>query len=225
VEGLGHVDCRELADLAAELALGAVTGRERAEAAAHLERCAACRERVGRLMTTGERLVGLLPGTEPPPGFEARAMAWTGPDDHPGPGGRPHRARRMLAVVVATLAAAMAGLGGGWGMRAAGRAPAAALLSSAALISAGRQPAGTVFAYRGSPRWLYMSVDLRAGNGTVTCQVVGLGRHVTAVGSFWLTDGYADWGSPIPADIRQLAGVRLITPGGAVLATASFPRG
>jgi hypothetical protein len=73
-EELGRMDCGELADIAAELALGAVTGRERAQALAHLDQCRACRERVGRLMTTGERLLALLPGIEPPPGFETRVL-------------------------------------------------------------------------------------------------------------------------------------------------------
>jgi hypothetical protein len=68
------MSCRELADVAAELALGSLTGRERAEALAHLECCAACRELVARLMTTGEKLLGLLPMIEPPPGFETRVL-------------------------------------------------------------------------------------------------------------------------------------------------------
>jgi hypothetical protein len=235
---MGRLDCGELADIAAELALGAVTGRERAEAVAHLDRCAACRERVGRLMVTEERLVGLLPGADPPSGFEARVAERTGPagqDPGPGPGPRRRlapepggagRIRRLLAAAVITLAAAIAGLGTGWGMRGAGppTAGAGALLSSAVLLSASRHPAGTVFAYRGSPPWLYMSVDLPRKNGTVICQVIGKGRHVTDVGSFRLTDGYGDWGSPVPAVAGPLADVRLISPGGAVLATASFSR-
>jgi hypothetical protein len=223
VEGLGRVDCGELADLAAEIALGAVTGRERAEAVAHLGRCAACRERVGRLMITEERLVGLLPAAEPPPGFEARVAERTGPvGQDPGPG-RVSRTRRVLAAAVVTVAAALAGLGTGWGMHAAAPAPAAPLLSSAVLFSADREPAGTVFAYQGSPRWLYLSVNLPPDNGTVICEVAGKGRRLTAVGSFRLTDGYGAWGGPVAAGAGPLDGVRLISPGGAVLATAGFP--
>jgi VIT1/CCC1 family predicted Fe2+/Mn2+ transporter len=58
----------------AELALGALTGRERAEALAHLEHCLACQEKVRRLMTQGEKLLELLPAAEPPPGFEHRVL-------------------------------------------------------------------------------------------------------------------------------------------------------
>lgn len=66
--------CAELADVAAELALGVLTGRERAAALAHLDTCDACREEVRQLMATGEQLVELLPPAEPPAGFETRVL-------------------------------------------------------------------------------------------------------------------------------------------------------
>ena len=59
---------------AAELALGVLTGRERAQALAHLDHCPSCREEVRQLTATGEGLLGLLPSVEPPAGFEARVM-------------------------------------------------------------------------------------------------------------------------------------------------------
>jgi anti-sigma factor RsiW len=66
--------CAELADVAAELALGVLTGRERAAALAHLDTCDACREEVRQLMATGEQLLELLPPAEPPAGFETRVL-------------------------------------------------------------------------------------------------------------------------------------------------------
>jgi hypothetical protein len=66
--------CAELADVAAELALGVLTGRERAMAVAHLDECDACREDVRQLMATGEQLLELLPSAEPPAGFETRVL-------------------------------------------------------------------------------------------------------------------------------------------------------
>jgi len=41
---LGEMGCAGFAGVAEELAFGVLTGRERAEALAHLDRCAACRE-------------------------------------------------------------------------------------------------------------------------------------------------------------------------------------
>ncbi len=71
---LNDMTCAELADVAAELALGVLTGRERAVAIAHLDKCDACREDVRQLMATGEQLLELLPPAEPPAGFETRVL-------------------------------------------------------------------------------------------------------------------------------------------------------
>ena len=57
---LNDMTCAELADVAAELALGVLTGRERAMAIAHLDRCDECREHVRQLMATGEQLLELF---------------------------------------------------------------------------------------------------------------------------------------------------------------------
>jgi hypothetical protein len=101
----GDMGCDEFADVAAELALGVLMGRERADALAHLERCGACRETVRQLTMTGEQLLELLPAVEPPAGFENRVMARLGiaVPDVPGPaeGGKASSRRRTRRVVKA----------------------------------------------------------------------------------------------------------------------------
>lgn len=92
-----EMTCAELADVAAELALGVLTGRERAMAVAHLDTCDACREDVRQLMATGEQLLELLPPAEPPAGFETRVLARLGlpaPSQEPGPSQEPARPRQ-----------------------------------------------------------------------------------------------------------------------------------
>jgi Putative zinc-finger len=249
---LNEMGCAEFADAAAELALGVLTGRERARALAHLDWCEACRENVRQLTVTGEELVGLLPALEPPAGFETRVMERLGlatpapaPAGHLSParrfgrnlagwvaggwmgGAGPGRPRRLLAAAAAAVAVVVAGLGG-WGLRAATSSPPASPLSSAALLTASHQTAGTIYFYDSGSRWLYMSVDIgpgsgAAGNGTVICQAVGPDGHVTTIGSFQLTGGYGYWGSPDPVTNGPLTGARLVTTTGAVLATATFP--
>lgn len=71
---MNEMSCAMLADVAAELALGVVTGRERADAIEHLDRCETCREDVRKLMATGDELLGLLPPVGPPAGFETRVL-------------------------------------------------------------------------------------------------------------------------------------------------------
>ncbi|MGP7997845.1 MAG: hypothetical protein ACLPKI_11045 [Streptosporangiaceae bacterium] len=272
-----EMSCQEFSGVAAELALGVLTGRERADALAHLDHCDACRETVRQLTMTGEGLVGLLPGLEPPPGFETRVMERIGlaaPAPSPasrvswvhrfsragrkaaspaGPGravpgragpGRagPGRAvpdpagpdpaapaqrwyagrtRRMLAAAAVVLAVVAGGLGG-WGLRGGTSSPASTQLNSGTLLSASHHTVGKIFLYQGSPRWVYMSVDMPAGNGTVVCQMESAGGHISTVGSFRLTDGHGYWGSPAPQTSGQLTGARLVSPDGTVLATASF---
>jgi hypothetical protein len=276
--------CAELADVAAELALGVLTGRERALAVAHLDKCDACREDVRQLMATGEQLVELLPPAEPPAGFETRVLErlglpvpapgpvellQTGRERQPrrrplargrvranagqpgsarssasGPGGtaarpggpgttpggprRPGRVRRALAATAIGLAVIAAGLGG-WRIG-AGTSPApapptaAAPLTSASLLSVTHQDVGNIFLYSGAQRWLYMSVDLGAGDESVTCQVVGTDGRVTTVGKFQLAGGYGGWGTPDPGNAGTLRGARLVAANGTVLASATFTR-
>jgi len=270
---LNDMTCAELADVAAELALGVLTGRDRAVAIAHLDKCDACREDVRQLMATGEQLLELLPPAEPPAGFETRVLerlglpvppqggargsmypqlisrreenprhrgrgrSGTRPNagrpsaDQPGasparPGGtrRPGRMRRVLAATAIGLAVIAAGLGG-WrvGVGASASASSAAgPLSSAELLSATHQSVGNVFLYSGTPRWLYMSVDMDSGEGVVRCQVVGTDGRVTTIGSFRLDGGYGAWGSPDPGNVGALASARLVSANGTVLATATF---
>jgi hypothetical protein len=245
------MDCGEFSDVAAELALDVLTGRERADALAHLERCDACRETVRQLAMTGEELVGLLPAAEPPPGFETRVLDRIGIAPGTPSRGRarrlpsvsrllvrpwrqqqqqPRRPRRLLAVGATALTVIAAGLGG-WGLGTAGSpahsqvsasARSHVPLSSAALMSANHRMVGTVFYYSGAEPWMYMSVDVPLGNATVTCQLKGPNGHYTTVGSFRVSADYGAWGGPSPWPGAHVTGARILGPDGKVLAAARF---
>jgi anti-sigma-K factor RskA len=233
---LNEMGCEEFADVAAELALGVLTGRERAQALMHLDQCEACRENVRQLTMTGEELLGLLPSSEPPPGFETRVMERIGlATASPGP--RPvsqisqarHfgwnrtviRSRRMLAAAAVVLTIAVSGIGG-WGLHAATSHPSTSALRSATLLSATHQSVGQVFVYNGSSWWMYMSVATNSGNINVTCELEGTDGRITTVGSFKLVDGYGYWGSPVPSNVGQVTGARLVSTDGTVVASASI---
>jgi hypothetical protein len=231
--------------MAAELALGVLTGRDRAAAIAHLEKCKAWREDVRQLMAAGGQLFELLRPAEPPAGFETRALERLGmpapprgrSEPRPLPrsghrrrqrapaqgGARPGRVRRALAATAMGLAVIAAGLGG-WRISAGPSppSPAAARLTSATLLSATRGSVGNVFLYSGTPRWLYLDVDLGSGHDSVTCQVVGADGRASTVGTFQLEDGYGAWGSPDPGNVGPPVAARLLSANGAVLATATF---
>lgn len=246
-----EMDCAGLAGVAAEVALGVLTGRERAQAIAHLDRCDACREDVRQLMATSEGLLSLLPAAEPPAGFETRVLdrlglpAAAGREDDAraarsrharprrAPGARgAHGARRLVAAAAVALAVIGAGAAG-WGMGTATASrqgsPAASQgpLTSAALLTASHQNVGQVFVYQGGQgqggqQWMYMSVDLPSGDGRVTCQVVAADGRVTTVGSFRLAGGYGSWGRAGSWGGGTVRAAHLLAADGTVLATATF---
>jgi hypothetical protein len=64
--------CDEFRNLAAEVALGILSGAERADALGHMEHCVSCRVLVEGLAQTGDSLLLLAPEADPPMGFESR---------------------------------------------------------------------------------------------------------------------------------------------------------
>ncbi len=70
--------CGESESWASELALGLLSGPDRASALSHLAGCPSCREQVDDLARVADRLLLLAPDDEPPAGFESRVLAAVG---------------------------------------------------------------------------------------------------------------------------------------------------
>ncbi|OIJ92638.1 hypothetical protein [Streptomyces monashensis] len=242
--------CERLREIGAELALGVLPGRERAEALAHLDRCADCREYVRQLILVGDRLVGLLPGREPPLGFETRAarrLAQQAGASEPAAGafgratrdlrGRAKRARMRLAAVAAalTIAVGFAGWGIGTAVEnvvASSGPPTEAepmLVGNMVSTASGGGTVGEVYAHPGSPGWVFVSVALTGPHasysGRVTCVLEHSDGTTVRVGDFPLSGGHGEWGVSAPGDLSTLSGARLTTLDGAVLATAHLRTG
>jgi len=69
------MDCAVFQDAAAELALGILTGPDRAAALKHMECCASCQAEVASLAAAADRLLDLVPARGAPDGFESRMAA------------------------------------------------------------------------------------------------------------------------------------------------------
>jgi hypothetical protein len=238
--------CEEFEDLSAELALGVLEGRERAEALDHVAHCDHCRAELLALGVVADRLVELTPSAEPPAGFETRVMARLTPSASDttatsrasvtpstiGPsmlGAATARRQARPAVLRGALAAALAvaiGLGG-WAIGHQGSAApataAAGLHPRVASFVAGRHTVGLVVAYGGSNPWVAMSVvDSGLGNRVVTCELVERDGATPAVGSYALAAGYGYWGAAIPVAPAAISGVRLVDAAGVTVAAATF---
>ncbi|MEU6080966.1 hypothetical protein [Streptomyces sp. NPDC047108] len=233
------ITCEELRNgLGTELALGILPAQERAAAIAHLDHCPGCREHIEQLTLTADGLLGLLPGSEPPVGFEKRVLNRL---EVPGKRQLQQRRRNRLRLAAAAAAIAAAFGFGGWAIGDATAGPPAPTASAPATqhgllqadLTSGGDRVGEIFAHPGSPGWIYMSVALDSGgtsgygpasppSGKVTCQLERTDGTTTDVGSYPLKDGRGYWGGPAPVDADTVSGARLVSEDGAVLATAHF---
>jgi hypothetical protein len=108
-------DCQRLDAIADELAVGLLTGVDRAWALEHLEDCHACRTEVATLTEVADAVLLLAPGRSPDAGFEQRivtrvSQAAGGSSVDGGARAvrvisrRPHRLRRALAAAAVVAA-------------------------------------------------------------------------------------------------------------------------
>ena len=107
---LHHDGCDWLREVAPDVALGLLTGEERAAALAHLERCDACRAEVAALAGAADEILLAAPEATPPAGFDRRVLAALA--EHPATAERQaalpgHRRRRRATAAVALAVAAV----------------------------------------------------------------------------------------------------------------------
>ena len=226
-------ECGRYAEEIAELALGISTGRQRARALAHLAACPRCHAEMEQLSLAADSLLGVVPGIEPPLGFEVRLMERLGAGR-----GRRHSVRRqwltwrasLALACLALLVALGAGVGAGWlarggsqpGRSSFGTAPGGRV-ESASLVAAGRS-IGNVTVYSGGTRWLFMSLDYGSWSGKASCEVRLAGGKTILLGTFWLDNGYGAWGVTLAPGTGRVQTASVLS-GGGVLASADFTSG
>lgn len=224
--------CAEVEDLAAELALGTVSGPERAAALAHLLRCETCRTLVDELARAADGLLLLTPPVEPPPGFESRVLARIGAASPPG-ARHPVRRRLWVAAAAVALVAAMSGVGvaalhhGDEGRPVAAAPPAAVdgVRTALAVDTAGRWTCRAVV-YGENPTWLVVSLDRTDGLSapfSVEALPAG-GADAVPVGTFSTTDGHGSLATTVPLQAGQFQAIRVLDQTGRVRYEATFPQ-
>lgn len=202
--------CSEVRDSSAEYALDILDPVEKASIAAHLIRCPECRAEVDSMQATAGRLLDLVPGTEPPLGFDRRVMQRVGVT-------RP-RHRLVLSAAAAVLVI-VGGVFAGIGLRPSHH-PAAELAAS---FSESGRHVGVIDIYPArTPPWVSMTVKGVTARGSVSCVLVSSDGTVTRLGSFDLVNGSGSWGAPDRWTTRGVAGARLVDASGQVVATATF---
>ena len=214
------MNCEETRQLVAELALGIADGEERARALRHLAACPDCRRELAELSEIADELLLLAPEHEPPVGFESRVLARLQPASPPT-ASRRRRGRRPLAVLApAAVAAALAvtiTLGAtGDDRRLADhyRATLAAAHGSyfeaAPLRAPADRPAGLVYAYRGTPSWIFVAVDRPYRSSTYTVELAMTSGQRVPLPSLQLDRRTGSAGQAIPVDLHRVSAVLFI---------------
>jgi len=219
--------CQEYASELAELALGVLTGRERARVLAHVESCQRCADELEVLSRAADTVVQAAPELEPPLGFEVRLFERMGLTEV-----RPRRRRlrpsHWVSAVAGVAAAALA-LGLGLSLTSSSRPTASARathphqIATAALVENG-ETVGRVMTFGGDRPWMSMMLADSTAHGTVDCVVVTKNGDTHVVGTFAANKGgYGAWIAPLRGtDPKDLRAAEVVSPSGTVIATAAL---
>lgn len=215
--------CAELEELAGELALGTISGAERARALDHLAGCAACRDLVDDLAGVADRLLLLAPVTEPPPGFESKVLARMGVAN-PVRELRPRRRRLLVGVAAAALVAGLSTAGAAWMADEAQRPTE--IRTALAADNEGRWRCRAVV-YGEKPTWLVVSLDRTDGSSNAySVEAVPAGDAAPVkVGTFSLEQGHGTFARQLDLPAGDLASVRVLDAGGRVRYEMYFDEG
>lgn len=225
-----RADCQEVRELLPELAAGVASGEQRARALAHLTGCPDCRQELQEAATlVDELMLVLAPEHEPSAGFESRLLAAL-PLARPRHHRRPTRRfvlRAVAAVLTAVLVAVLA-VGLTWRQTADDRQLAAhyrhtlaaadgRYLTAAGLVESSGRKAGHVFAYQGSPSWLFVELTAAPASGPYAIRLVTTDDRAVSAGVCRVTAGSGSYGRTIDLAVSAIRRVELVQPGNPTL--------
>jgi hypothetical protein len=81
---------------------------------------------------------------------------------------------------------------------------------------------GQIVVSRGSPSWVFLNVGGANYTGTIVCKLQVADGSTVATGAFMLHGGKGGLSKSIQVDVGRLRGAKLVTPTGAVVASATF---
>ena len=219
--------CDPFADELPELALGVLTGRDRARVLAHVDSCPRCADELEHLARTADTVVQVAPEMDPPLGFEVRLFERMGVAETPRRRFGRHVPRWMPVAAAAAVVAL--GLGLGLGLSSApSTSPSASAqrgdsgrptVVSAPLVNGGHT-VGHVVVSGGASPWMSMMLTDSSVRGWVSCVVVTDSGQRQTVGTFRAKAGYGAWSSRLAVDPSRLRAAEVLDSDGAVIASA-----
>ncbi len=208
---MSEMSCTDVRELAAELALGVVSGRERDDALQHIEGCAECRREVESFSHVGDELLRAAPSAEPPSGFEDRVIERLR-SSRPSP-------RRWWPVAIAAAAALIVGAASMFAAGAHDRRVAheygevlgtlhGTSLRGGALRDAKNNVVGQVALYEGHPSWVFVAVERGTTDGKATIRLIG--KTTRTIDGLHLANGHGALGSVVAGDARDLDAIEIV---------------
>jgi len=206
------ITCNELEQVVADLALGMLSGDERADALAHMGTCAACRHAVEAASQAVDALGVLTPAAEPPAGFEERVL-WR-------LDGEARHARRSRRAIVLAAAAVIALVVGATILLRPSREPAE--VASFSMRTASGRVVGDAYLHRGDSTWVFVEVPGWTDDTTPHDYELRItaddGRTLTIPGGF--RTGSGGWGTAIDIDALHVREIALVDTDGDVWCSA-----
>ena len=138
------------------------------------------------------------------------------------------RRRTALATVAASLvlvggtAAITESLSQGALSPAAVPAPHGSSLRTGTFETTDGQVMGQIVASQGDPSWVFLDVAGANYTGTIVCKLQVEDGSTVATGAFGLHHGKGVLAKSVQVDVSRLRGAKLVTPSGAVVASATF---
>jgi len=100
--------------------------------------------------------------------------------------------------------------------------PHGSSLRTGTFEAANGQVMGQIVVSRGNPSWVFLNVGGANYTGTIVCKLQVEDGSTVATGAFMLNSGRGLLAKAIQVDIGRLRGAQLVTPTGAVVASATF---
>ncbi len=149
IDRSGHLD----EDQVVALALGELTGRERADALEHLAACRTCRDEVDSLVAVSDEILLLAPDAEPSAGFESTVL-----DRFVSAAPERRRSRPIVAILAAVAAAVAIIVAGAVVIGAVVGNDDQPALAEAPLVTPTGLEVGAAWSTGSDPAWILVSV-------------------------------------------------------------------
>jgi hypothetical protein len=224
---VSSLSCAEVRELAPELALGILSGAERAEVVLHVNGCARCQAHVAELTEAADFIPQLAPEAEPPAGFEDRVLRRLGERE------RRTRRRWIAAAVGVAAAAIIVSITTVRVIESSGSTSTdSALATSTTVVGSapvkvpmrgGASEVAAGWAFVNDHHGVAVSVDYGIPSGTYEVHVTPTRGTSTPIGTMRVTDGRGSWTGQSADPLTAGARIALVDPSGAEVCHGTVP--